>query len=303
VFDIIVIGGTNVDIKAKAAKPYIAGTSNPGSIAFTPGGVARNIAHNLGLLGTEVALISVIGNDAPGEIAVEATLAAGVDLSLAMRSDTPTGAYVALLDGEGELVSAVNDMRILENLTAAFVRRHEAVLASAKFVVVDCNVRPDLLEYLALQFGGKLVVEPVSVAKSEKLKVLLKRHEVLLATPNRDQIHALAENPDVEGACRELHARGLHNLVVHLGASGSFVSTGTGTKEIPAGILPHVSDVTGAGDAAVAGLVYGLSKGYDIPRAAQFGQAAASLKVKSSLSIAVGLTEEALRNIVKAGHE
>jgi pseudouridine kinase len=303
VFDIIVVGGTNVDIKAKTAKPYIAGTSNPGSIAFTPGGVARNIAHNLGLLGTKVALISVIGNDAPGEIAAKATLAAGVDLSLVMRTDTPTGAYVALLDDKGELVSAVNDMAILENLTAAFVKPHEAVLASAKFVVVDCNVRPDLLEYLALRFSGKLVVEPVSVAKSEKLKALLEKHEVFLATPNRDQIHALADNPNVESACRELHARGLHNLVVHLGASGSFVSTGIGVKEIPAGIQPHVSDVTGAGDAAVAGLVYGLSKGYDIPRAAQFGQAAASLKVNSNLSIAVGLTEEALQNIVKAWHE
>ena len=84
-FDIIVIGGANIDIKARAGGKYIAGTSNPGSVSFTPGGVARNIAHNLGSLGVNVALISAFGKDAAGEIAIAATKAAGVDLSLCLR--------------------------------------------------------------------------------------------------------------------------------------------------------------------------------------------------------------------------
>ena len=53
-FDIIVIGGTNIDIKAKAAASFIPGTSNPGDVTFTPGGVARNISHNLGSLGVSI---------------------------------------------------------------------------------------------------------------------------------------------------------------------------------------------------------------------------------------------------------
>jgi sugar/nucleoside kinase (ribokinase family) len=74
-------------------------------------------------------------------------------------------------------------------------------------------------------------------------------------------------------------------------------------KQIPCAIHSQVSDVTGAGDAAVAGLVYGLSKGYDISKAAQFGQAAASLVLSSTSSTAIGLTEMALQNIVKVRHE
>lgn len=296
-FDIIVIGGTNVDIKAKSARPHIAATSNPGSVSVTPGGVARNISHNLGLLGTRVALLSVIGRDAPGELAIAATMAAGVDLSLTMRSDVGTGSYIAVLDCNGELVTAVNDMRILENLDPEFVKQHMAALQNAKFIVADCNIRQDLLEWLALHFGDKLIVDPVSVPKSAKLKTLLEKHEVFLATPNRDQLAVLMEGGT------DLHECGLHNLVVHLGADGVVVSTQHRTTQIASMMKMRVSDVTGAGDAAVAGLVYGLLNGHDIIKAAQFGQAAASLKLNSHTSTAFGLSPAALHAIVNHMHE
>lgn len=302
-FDIIVIGGANIDIKARAGGKYIAGTSNPGSVSFTPGGVARNIAHNLGSLGVSVALISAIGNDAAGEIAVATTRAAGVDLSLCLREDTATGSYVAVLDEKGELVSAVNDMRILESLKPESVKPHRDALEAAKFVVVDCNTRPDLLDYLALNFSEKLIVEPVSVSKSQKLLNLLDKHEVFLATPNRDQIEAMTDTDDMDQACQNLHERGLRNLIVHLGSEGALLSSGKGIKNIHAASQAQVRDVTGAGDASVAGLVYGLLKGYDIFKAARFGQAAASLVLNSTASTAVGLTETALQNSVNACNE
>ena len=302
-FDIIVIGGTNIDIKAKTTASYIAATSNPGYVTFTPGGVARNIAHNLGSLGVRVALISAIGNDPPGEIAIAATIAAGVDLSLCLRCDSPTGAYVVVLDEKGELVSAVNDMRILESLKPEHVKPHSAVLQAAKLIVVDCNTRSDLLDYLALNFSEKLIVEPVSVAKSQKLRTLLERHEVFMATPNRDQLEAMTDTDDMDQACQDLHERGLHNLVVHLGSDGALISSGKGMKNIRGANHQQVRDVTGAGDAAVAGLAYGLLRGYDISKAAQFGQAAASLVLSSTASTVVGLTETALLNSVNARNE
>ena len=132
-FDIIVIGGTNIDIKAKTTAPHIAGTSNPGDVTFTPGGVARNISHNLGSLGVKVALISAIGNDAPGRNGCQRPhKSAGVDLSMCLRCDAPTGAYVAVLDEKGELVSAVNDMRILKNLKPEHVKVAQRGIATSK---------------------------------------------------------------------------------------------------------------------------------------------------------------------------
>ena len=104
---------------------------------------------------------------------------------------------------------------------------------------------------------------------------------------------------DMNQACQDLHERGLLNLVVHLGSDGALLSSGKGMKKIRSASHAPVKDVTGAGDAAVAGLVYGLTKGYDLSKAAQFGQAAAGLVLGSTSSTAVGLTEAALQESVR----
>ena len=64
--EIIVIGGANIDVKAKADGVLIAGSSNPGTVSIGPGGVGRNIAHNLARLGVKVGLITAIGSDSYG---------------------------------------------------------------------------------------------------------------------------------------------------------------------------------------------------------------------------------------------
>ncbi len=74
---------------------------------FTPGGVARNIAHNLGSLGVKVALISAIGNDAHGTYGCRGHASPLALISACVCAATaPTGAYLAVLDDKGELVIA-----------------------------------------------------------------------------------------------------------------------------------------------------------------------------------------------------
>ena len=64
---IAVIGGANMDVKAKAFAPLMPAVSNPGQLELRPGGVARNIAENLARLGVPVSLLSRIGRDALGD--------------------------------------------------------------------------------------------------------------------------------------------------------------------------------------------------------------------------------------------
>ena len=79
--DIVVLGGANIDIKAKVTAPNRLGTSNPGIVSTSAGGVGRNIAHNLARLGADVALISVVRNDVHGDAVLAETRRAGVDVS------------------------------------------------------------------------------------------------------------------------------------------------------------------------------------------------------------------------------
>jgi pseudouridine kinase len=282
--DIVVIGGANIDIKAKAGSSNLLGTSNPGEVSLAAGGVGRNIAHNLARLGAKVALISVLGEDAHGAEVIAATSNAGVDVSLVRRSRLPTGAYVATLDHDGELVTAINDMRAMEELTPRMLRDHVEALAKARFVVADCNLRQDTLDAIADMARDKLVVETVSVPKSRKLIALLAGGPVFLASPNFDQIDALSGSRDIMDGFAYLHGKGLRNAVIHAGAEGAFVSDGSNIEHVEAQPPARIVDVTGAGDASVAGLVFGLLEGLSLPEAAALGQQLAGRVIGSAAS-------------------
>jgi pseudouridine kinase len=75
-----------MDIKAKTLAAHILATSNPAEIVTKPGGVARNIAHNLARLGADTTLLTVLGNDANAEHIIKATKAAGVNTSHILRA-------------------------------------------------------------------------------------------------------------------------------------------------------------------------------------------------------------------------
>lgn len=286
---VVVIGGANVDVKARSSAQVIPATSNPGTVVTSAGGVARNIAHNLALLGMDTALISVVGADAYGQLILDETAKAGVDTSLVKRLPGSTGVYVALLDSAGEMTGAISDMAILAHLTLSHA--DEQALLQADIVIADCNLEVDLLRWL-VNFcdtnGKRLLIEPVSVPKIMKLRSFpVKAYAI---TPNIDQLYALTGKTEINPAITALHAMGFANVIVHRGPDGAVVSSeGLPPQIIPALKGTHITDVTGAGDAAVAGLVCGLLDGLDLAKAASLGQAAAAAKLGTDASTAATL--------------
>ncbi len=71
------LGAINMDIRGVADVQFGEPSSHPGAIQCAAGGVARNIAHNLALLGRDVHLISAVGSDFYGETLLEQTRLAG----------------------------------------------------------------------------------------------------------------------------------------------------------------------------------------------------------------------------------
>lgn len=282
--DAVVIGGCNFDIKAKSAEANKLGTSNPGTVITSAGGVARNIAHNLARLGVKVSLISAVGHDAMGDSVLQTTARAGVDVSRVLQVAGSTGTYIAVLDRDGELLTAMNDMKAVEQLTPEIIRINADMLSAARLVVADCNLPLDSLHAIAEIARGKLLIEPVSVPKSGKLFKLLEAGPVAYATPNFDQIEALAGTREIEPAIAFLHARGLRNAIIHAGPEGAFCSDGTEISHVEAKPAGPVVDVTGAGDGAVAGLVHGLLRAMPLPQAVAEGQMLAGRIVASDRS-------------------
>lgn len=282
--DIIVIGGANLDIKAKVLAHHHAGTSNPSTITTSPGGVGRNIAHNLARLGARVGFITAIGKDHQGQVVLEATKAAGVDVSRVTQTAPATGTYIAVLNPDGELVTAVSDMRAADGISPDFIHTHADAINAATFVVADCNLPLATLQAIAEIARAKLFIEPVSVPKSAKLKSLLQSGPIFMASPNLDQLESLTGSRDIAAGRAALHNMGLQNIVVHAGEQGAFISDGNDVEHVPIQSAGPVMDVTGAGDAAVAGLIFALSQRDDMITAASFGQTLAGRVIASAQS-------------------
>ena len=78
---ILVIGAASVDVKGRAQKALQSGTSVPGEVTVSFGGVGRNVAENLARLGQPTILLSAVGRDPFGAQILERTATAGVDVS------------------------------------------------------------------------------------------------------------------------------------------------------------------------------------------------------------------------------
>lgn len=280
---VLVIGGANLDIKAKTLKPHIDATSNPAHIVTKAGGVGRNIAHNLARQGVNVQLVTALGNGPEAEMILAETNRAGVDTTHVIRSNKPAGTYIAVLDQSGELVTAVNDMEILQELTPKVIHSLESVVEVSRYVVADCNLTVETLLALAELCADKLIIEPVSVPKSKKLLILLEHHKIFLTTPNLDQVEALSGIREIEKGARGLFNLGLGNVVIHAGEKGAYAFDGQLMMHIPSQAKAIV-DVTGAGDAATAGMIAGLTQNLPLAKAAELGQKAAAKVIASESS-------------------
>lgn len=293
---IVVIGGANVDIKGRSSGAFIGGTSNTGDVTLSAGGVARNIAENLARLGVNTELVTVLGNDPNGLILRDACAKAGVGLAHSITGKHPTGTYLVVLSKQGELISAINDMSAIESLKPQQLEALAHQLKQAELIAADCNISEACLVWLAefcAREHKRLLIEPVSVPKAQKLLKL--RHPVFAITPNRQQITALTQEKDDAAAIAKLHVRGFANIIVHRGAEGALVSDGGSVEAVQSFPTGEIADVTGAGDAAAAGLIRGLLDGLPLASAARLGQSAASYKLASRESVAQDLDYDKVR--------
>jgi pseudouridine kinase len=281
---VVVIGGANIDVKARTTDALVTGTSNPGTVIRTPGGVGRNIAENLARLGSRVALVSVIGSDPDGDRLVEETLAAGVDVSAVVRRGQ-TGRYVAVLDSNGELMAGVADMAATDALGPE-VLDHD-LIRSAALVVIEGNLPATTIEAV-LDLGVRVVIDPVSVVKARRISPLLSQvRPVYALTPNQDELAAL-------GSVHALHGRGVEVVWVRHGPAGSLLSTSAGAVELEAPTVVPV-DVTGAGDAMLAAFCHHVLAGASFEEAARAGHEAAALTVASPHTVRPDLRERMAR--------
>ena len=294
----VVVGGVNVDIGGRSFAPLIAADSNPGRVSVSLGGVGRNIAHNLSLMGADVRLLAAYGDDLHGQQVISSCASLGIDLSHALKvPGGTTSTYLYLTDEHGEMALAVSDMSICEKVTPEYLAENLPLLQNAQVVVADTNIPAESLRWLAENCPAPLFIDPVSTTKAEKIRDVLGKIHTL--KPNKLEAELLSGLPirnkgDLEIAARKLLEAGLQRIFISLGADGAFAADGSGCrwlKNIPGNMV----NTTGCGDAFMAAIVWAYLEGLDLEESARAGLAAGSIAMESGQTINPDMSAEALK--------
>lgn len=297
---VVVVGGVNVDICGKSAQKLIPCDSNPGTVRLSLGGVGRNIAHNLALLGASVKLLTALGDDLYAAKVRESCGALGIDLAHAkVVPHGATSTYLVLTEPDGDVALALCDAEIAREITPAYLRENLELLNGAAAVVAETNLPEETLQFLAEHCTAPIYADPVSVTKAEKLRPILGRLQGL--KPNKLEAELLTHTKieterDLDRAAELLLAAGVKQVFISLGAKGLLCATKDECFRTPC--YPTVlKNATGGGDASMAALVYGCMLGLPLHDAARLALAAGAIAVESEQTInpAMSLANAAAR--------
>jgi pseudouridine kinase len=304
---VLVIGAAGLDMVGRlktlaSSTQFLAGKSNPANIRVSFGGVARNVAENLARLGQLTQLLSAVGNDQLGKEMLAHTKACGVEVSACLLSDqSPTSSYLAVYDSEGQRYLALEDMAVLEEISVAFLRANRELIAQSAFVFIDSNLSPKALKTvisLAQRVGVPVCADTTSTLLAQRLLPHLSNLAVISANSGEASV-LCQDDPVVHDAetalqaARKLINQGVEIVVIALAEFGVVYATSETSGHVPA-VRTRIIDPTGAGDALIATVLFGLLNHISIDESVRLGVTAASLILRHPGTVLPNLSLEKL---------
>lgn len=300
---VLVFGASVVDIVGFSTNRYLPYNSTPGKVKMSFGGVCRNIAENMARVGLNIKFISIVGNDEKGKGILTQAKVIGYDMndSLILKNGgTPT--YLAILDENGEMVSAIADMSSIKEMSIDFIMSKREIIENAEYVVVDSD-DPENLEYMLKSYSGKtkFILDPVSAEKAYGVKHLIKYFHTL--KPNRYEAEILVgfdikTEEDLIRASEHFMNEGVSNIFISLDEDGIFYANKYEKGTIKTSDVSLVN-CTGAGDAFVAGIGYGYMKNWEIVSTVEFAISMANIAISHEQTIHPDLDEKMVVKYMK----
>lgn len=296
---VLVIGAANFDIQGWMDKPL----STQGRVHSAVGGVARNIAENLARLGVPTVLLSAVGADGAGHRLLLQATNAGIDTSYVLIDpDGRTGACLVTLDEKGEIQTTIKDLGIINQITPRFLNDRRRLFRDAWLVMVDANLSPqalDTLFRLAQRYQTPVCADPTSPALAAKFKPFLKQLHMI--TPNQAEAAVLLDDKPVKSESQSIHAAkrlvalGVDIVVITMAERGVCYATSNENGRVPA-LQIKVVDLSGAGAALSAAIIFGLLEDFSVNEAVRLGVSAAALTIQSCETVCKTLNLEDLYN-------
>ena len=295
----LVFGVSVFDICGFTDNNYRSNDSNPGKVRTSFGGVCRNIAECMARVGVNTKFISVLGDDEAGLRMMDHSKVMNYDMSeslIVKGGSTPT--YMAILDEQGEMVSAVVDMKIIDAFTTDFIDSKADIIKNSEYMILDSD-RPDIVEYIIKTFSGdtKFILDPVSAAKAELVKHLIKYFHTI--KPNRYEAEIMCgfkihNDEDLRRAGKYFKDLGIENVFITLDEDGIYYNNGEREGKLKANDA-KVVNVTGAGDSFVAGIASGYMNNVDIVDTVKYAISMSTITISTEETIHPDMCNELVK--------
>lgn len=305
--DVVGIGSCAVDYVAQV--PRLLGPDekiNANAVELHPGGVTANNLTQVARLGASAGWLGLLGDDDNGHFIRQAFVADGLSLD---GIEVIPGARSTMtwipIDPSGE-----RSIYMFPNITGALTpdqvsTRFGPLIREARHFHTEASQLPlapvDMGMRIARDAGVRVLFD-LDVAPSFFAQMGLGAESALVASlaqvdvlkPCKAAARELTGETDFEAMARRLLALGPTLVALTMGAEGSILATDHQLVTVPA-FRVDVVDTTGAGDAFMGGLSYGLLQGWDLQQIGRFANACAAL-----CCTALGARACARRSVVQA---
>ena len=290
---ILVVGSFVMDVIATTEQIPAAGQTVYGKSFHTAsGGKGANQALQCARLGAEVTMMGCVGDDLFGRQLLETPRQAGVDVShVVTRPGISSGVGHVVLEvtehtAQNRIVVIPGANRTLTVEDVAFL---EPQMSSFDMVLLQLEIPLEVnlvVAGWAKAAGVPVMLNPAPATDLDDQLLKL----VTYLTPNEQEASVETGLPlrmdqrgiqrdDLKKIAAALWAKGVENVIITLGGSGSAVVLDGGIRYIPCVHMDHVADPTAAGDSFVAALSVALSIGLPQEEALAFASHTAAITV------------------------
>lgn len=287
--NITVIGAANIDLIGFSKDELIFQDSNAGSLETILGGVGRNIAENLKRLDFDVEFLSVLADDEFSKTIIDSCNDLGISIKNSLiKENSKTSIFMAIMDSSNDMALGLTAMDIYDDIPNDFILDNLKIIAESDYCVLETNLPTSILELVTQKLPDtRFALEAVSAKKALKAKSILDKLYILKCNALEAELLSgikVKYEIEYEKVVAHFLELGVKKVFITLGMDG--VAYGD-ENEIFIAKNKIISPVntTGAGDAFMAGILYGETKGLELYDMVQFASACAQITIKHQNSV------------------
>lgn len=252
-------------------------TAQGDDVTIESNGSAFSIACHLAEMGKDVALASVVADDAMGLAVREQLKAIGVDVSNVRTAEGSTPVQVELLNVLKDPQMVFGNSKLYETMTPEMAEGWSELFDNAEAIVVDGNLPKETLEYIAGKYGNKdgvkLFFDPASHAGAVNSRDILGSFYCIM--PGRVEAEAMVRDTVLSAeqlmeAGEFFEKKGVDKTIITIKGGGLYYKAGAVAGMLKPERVLSFADTSGAGDVVSAAVVAADLDGKSIEEIGQF---------------------------------